>query len=220
MGSTRDAVLDAALDLLMEEGAPSEVRLEDIARRAGVSRQSVYLHFGSRAGLLVALVQHVDTEGMLESLVQQVFDAPTALDAVDAIAHLHAEYSPVVYPVARVFMAGRRDDAALRVAWDDRMEARRNVYRVVVERLLQDSLLGAQWEVAAATDIVFAVTSWEVWELLVIDRGWSKEAYRGQVAATLRRTLVDQTDHLGGSRVSTNSVRTTPQAHGRPESPR
>jgi AcrR family transcriptional regulator len=167
-----------------------EVRLEDIARRAGVSRQSVYVHFGSRAGLVLALVQRVDTGGMLEGLVQRVFDAPTSLDALDAIVHLHAEYSPVAYPVARVLMAGRHEDEALRVAWDDRMEARRNLYRDTVERLQREGLLSARWDVATATDLVFALTSWEVWELLAGQR-WSKDQYREHLSATLRRTLVD-----------------------------
>ena len=40
---------------------------QDVARAAGVSRQAVYLHFGSRAGLLVAMARHHDrTSGFAE----------------------------------------------------------------------------------------------------------------------------------------------------------
>ena len=52
-------MLEAARALLEERSAQA-VKLEDVASRAGVSRQSVYLHFGSRAGLLLALVAHVE----------------------------------------------------------------------------------------------------------------------------------------------------------------
>lgn len=189
--STRELVLDAALELFREEGA-TDVRLEDIAHRAGVSRQSVYVHFGSRAGLLLALVQHVDATGLLEELMQGIFDAPTSLEALDAIVHLHAEYSPVVYPVARVFMIGRHDDEALRVAWEDRMQARRNVYRFVVEWLRRDGLLAPHWEVDVATDVVYVLTSWQTWELLVVDQGWSRDAYVEHLRSVLRRSFVDE----------------------------
>jgi AcrR family transcriptional regulator len=189
--STRELVLDAALALFTEEGA-TDVRLEDIAKRAGVSRQSVYVHFGSRAGLLLALVQHVDATGLLEALMQRIFEAPTSPEALDAIVHLHAEYSPAVYPVARVFMLGRHEDEALRVAWDDRMEARRNVYRFVIEWLQRDGLLAPPWSIEVATDVVFVLTSWQGWELFVIDQRWSKEAYLEHLRVVLRRTLIDE----------------------------
>jgi AcrR family transcriptional regulator len=186
--STRETILAAALKLFTEFG-PGEIRLEDIAQRAGVSRQSVYIHFGSRAGLLLALVQYVDTDGILEGLVQRVFSAPNPLDALDAVAHLHAEYSPLVYPVARVFMTGRYEDEALKVGWEDRMEARRNVYRFVIEWTEREGLLGLEWEVESATEMVFAITSWQVWELLVIDQGWPKEQYERYIRLALRRIL-------------------------------
>lgn len=164
--------------------------MQDIANRAGVSRRSVYVHFASRSGLLVAMVQHFDARGMLDRLAQRVFDARSAPDALDAVVHLHAEYSPVAYPVARVLMAGRGRDDALRAAWDDRMGARREVYAAVVQRLAGDGLLSPQWDVESATDLVWAMTSWQVWEQLVIERSWSKERYRDHLGTVLRRSLL------------------------------
>ncbi|MBM3949091.1 MAG: helix-turn-helix transcriptional regulator [SAR202 cluster bacterium] len=51
--STRDAMLEAAVQLFTEQG--TEVRLEDIAQRAGVSRQSGYIYFVSKMGLLLGI---------------------------------------------------------------------------------------------------------------------------------------------------------------------
>jgi AcrR family transcriptional regulator len=93
--SMREAILDAAVRLFAERGPG--VRLEDIADEAGVSRQSVYLHVGSRTGLMIAIVQHIDAQEPLPSLIQSVFEAPSALDALDAIVALHAEYHPMTY---------------------------------------------------------------------------------------------------------------------------
>ena len=41
-----DEVLDAALDLFIEKGF-AETRVEDIAKRAGLSKGAVYLYFPS-----------------------------------------------------------------------------------------------------------------------------------------------------------------------------
>lgn len=186
--STRGAILDAASRLFAEHGGI--VRLEDIAEAAGVSRQTVYVHFGSRTGLLVAMAQHLDEGGTLHRLVQQVFEAASAVEALDAVVTVHADYYPLAYPVAKVFMSGRRDDEALRAAWDDRMTARRNLYREVVEWLQRDATLAPGWDVETGTDMLWTMTSWEVWEQLVQDRGWSKDQYCECLRTVLQRALV------------------------------
>lgn len=50
-----DEVLDAALDLFIEQGF-SETRVEDIAKRAGLSKGAVYLYFPSKEKILEGLV--------------------------------------------------------------------------------------------------------------------------------------------------------------------
>jgi AcrR family transcriptional regulator len=51
-----DEVLDAALDLFIEQGFEA-TRVEDIARRAGLSKGAVYLYFPSKEALLEGLVR-------------------------------------------------------------------------------------------------------------------------------------------------------------------
>lgn len=55
MGSTEEQILAAAFGRVAEAGL-ARLTLEDVAESAGVSRQTVYRHFGSRDGLLRALV--------------------------------------------------------------------------------------------------------------------------------------------------------------------
>jgi AcrR family transcriptional regulator len=55
---TRQAVVDAARDLL-EASGPDAVTHGNVARRARVSRTTVYKHHGTRADLLRAAVDHV-----------------------------------------------------------------------------------------------------------------------------------------------------------------
>jgi AcrR family transcriptional regulator len=188
--STRVAILDAAVKLFMEQAErPDEIRMADIAKKAGVSRRTIYVHFGSRTSLLVAMVQHFDDGGILQGLIQRVLDAPTSDEALDAVVHLHAEYSPVAYPVARVLMLGRHADEALSAAWNDRMEARRDLYASLVTRLQRDGLLSPGWDVRTAIDMAWALTSWQLWEQLVVDQGWSKEQYRRYLRMVLHHVL-------------------------------
>ncbi len=165
--------------------------LEGVADAAGVSRQTVYVHFGSRTGLLIAMVQHMDETGMLHALLQRVFDARTSVAALDAVANVHAEYHPVAYPVARVLLAGRHHDDAIKAAWEERMASRRNLYRGVVERLERDGLLLPAWDVETATDILCGLTSWQLWEELVVGREWSKADYVRRLRTLLHRVLIE-----------------------------
>src|SRR3954470_22602673 len=56
--ATRAALLDAAIECLVERGYSSTTTIE-IARRAGVSRGAQLHHFPTKAALLTAAVQHL-----------------------------------------------------------------------------------------------------------------------------------------------------------------
>ena len=56
---TRTRILDATLRML-EKHRGRGVRMGDIAKAAGISRQAVYLHFASRTELLVAATKYLD----------------------------------------------------------------------------------------------------------------------------------------------------------------
>lgn len=54
--STRRAVLDAALELIATQGHAA-LSFREVARRAGVSHQAPYHHFGDRQGILAAIAE-------------------------------------------------------------------------------------------------------------------------------------------------------------------
>src|SRR4051812_43247116 len=56
-GSLRDALVEAAVELVTETGA-AEVSLRAVARRAGVSHSAAYHHFADRGALLAATAAH------------------------------------------------------------------------------------------------------------------------------------------------------------------
>ncbi|HEX5078607.1 MAG TPA: TetR/AcrR family transcriptional regulator [Geminicoccaceae bacterium] len=63
-----DAILDAARRVFLREGYSASMDL--VAAEAGVSKQTVYNHFGSKEGLFRAIVDHASNE-LLDVLVER-----------------------------------------------------------------------------------------------------------------------------------------------------
>src|SRR6266511_5123679 len=186
----RIAILDAARRLFEKKDFIA-VTLEEVAREAGVSRQAVYVNFGSRAGLLVALAGHVDEIGRLQAKMAKVLDSPTAVSALEALVDFRATYTPSIYRLATHVDAARRFDADAEASWQDRMKHRHANSRAIAHRLAVEGVLAAGWTEAAAADLIWSMTSIRTYEELVIDRGWSLNRYRQRIKAILVGTLID-----------------------------
>jgi len=173
---------------LIEQSKGQSVRLQDIAQAAGVSRQAIYLHFGSRAGLMVATVQHIDeTAGFMER-TKHVRDEEDSREAITLFVDFWAEYVPTIYPVAKQLLILRETDAGAAAAWQDRMESLRNgPCRFLVEHLEREGHLDPTWQAEAAADLFWTLISIQTWESLVIARGWSKKQY----ATVLKQIVQD-----------------------------
>src|SRR5215468_7718161 len=60
---TRLRIVEAARQLLADEANPADLSMEAIARKANLSRLTIYYQFGSRPGLLEALYDHMAKRG-------------------------------------------------------------------------------------------------------------------------------------------------------------
>jgi AcrR family transcriptional regulator len=182
--------MEAARQLI--EGSRGEiVRLADIAEAAGVSRQAIYLHFGSRIGLMVATVQHVDEAAGFMERTQHVRDADDGLAAVRLFVEFWADYVPSIYGLAKQLLMTRETDEGAAAAWHDRMDGLRNgVCRCIIEHLEEDGLLDPQWHTENAIDVLWTLLSIQTWESLVVDCGWSTSAYASRLIGMINSILV------------------------------
>lgn len=80
---TRTRILKAALKLL-EASQGQGVRMSDIARAASISRQALYLHFPSRADLLVATTRYLDEVNKVEERLVPSRTARSGVERLDA----------------------------------------------------------------------------------------------------------------------------------------
>jgi AcrR family transcriptional regulator len=175
---------------LIEKRQGSAVRVEDIAQAAGVSRQAVYLNFGSRSGLLIATVRYIDHVLGLEERTRPIYEAKTALEMLDAKIVFWANYMPDIYGVAKALIAARETDKAAAAAWQDRMDELYEGLRAVVARLESEGILSDDWSVDEAAEFFRATVSIASWEYLTIERGWSNDQFIRRVQMAVKSTLL------------------------------
>jgi AcrR family transcriptional regulator len=152
--------------------------MEVVAAEAGFSRQSIYRHFGSRAGLLTELLESIDVAEGAPDAVERVLSADSWESSIDALFEWWVAYVPRFVGVARGVLAAKQADDDLRLAWDDRMQALLGVCRAVVERWQPDH---ADADDAAQT--LWALLSVPLWIQLREDARWSADDYRRRLSA-------------------------------------
>jgi AcrR family transcriptional regulator len=175
----------------MEQKRGNGVRLEDIAQAAAVSRQAIYMHFGSRSGLLIATARYLDETKGHFARTQHIRDAENGIDALNGLVDFWAGYIPDIYGLAKALMTIRATDQDAASAWDDRMSAFYEKCLLVVQLLEKNGVLSSEWSVTTAADFVWATLSIANWEHLTMERGWSQEQYVQQMQFGLRRTLLN-----------------------------
>lgn len=186
---TRARILEKTWQLL-ERKKGRAARVDDIARAAGVSRQAVYLHFPSRAELLVATVRYVDQKNNLDQRVRSFASAVNGVEALQAFVEFWGSYMPIIHGLAKALLAVRETDKAAAAAWEDRMAALRDGCHTIIECLQRDDLLALDVSTDVAANLLWSMLSMGVWENLTAECGWSNSEYIARMKVVLRQTFV------------------------------
>jgi AcrR family transcriptional regulator len=188
--ATQERLLEAARYLLVERGYHG-VGVREIAESAGVSRQAVYAHhFGSKVELLTALLDHVDRVEGIDDLLRPAFNASSGVEALRLAVAANGEFERRIGDVARVLEAARRSDPDAAQVWADRQARKRAGIESLVDRVADEGRLRAGWSRQVATDFVVALSSTQVVDQLVAERGWSVEAYAEAISQAIEGALV------------------------------
>jgi AcrR family transcriptional regulator len=188
--STKVRILQAAAELLAASPGAS-IPLGQIAERAGISRQALYLHFADRAKLFIELTRWIDQRYRTPLRQQRVDRAATGLLALEASVRLQAFLKPRLRGIATALDALRRSDDAAAAAWNERETARLERCRTIVERLAEERRLAKYLDVETAAKLMWAVTSQRVWEDLVMDQHFTAGEYVTHITHLLTTALVD-----------------------------
>jgi len=159
--------------------------MDAIASSAQVSAKTVEAAFGSKRGVLAALVDPLASAGPPRDLVNQLRETREPRERLRLVAELSrrvyeaslpefelmrgaAAVAPEVAAVARQVEARRRGNQARLVAY-------LREHRCLREDLAPDE----------ATDIVGALTGYDVYRALVVEQRWPADRYQNWLADTL-----------------------------------
>jgi len=184
--NTRAKILQATLDLLLA-GDGSKTRMSDIAKRADVSRQAVYLHFDNRADLLIAATKHLDDQLGSDTRLAPSRAARTGIERLEAFVLAWGSYIPEIYGAAKAMIAMSATDEAADAAWGKRMQDMREGCEAAIIALESDGTLAPCFTPGDATDILWTMLSVGNWEQTTLTCGWSQEKYIELMTTTARR---------------------------------
>ncbi|RFB04947.1 TetR/AcrR family transcriptional regulator [Parvularcula marina] len=193
LNPTRKKILEATWKLL-EANPARVVPMSEIAKTSGISRQAVYLHFPTRAELLIAVTRYTGDQLKVDELLAPSRAAETGEARLAAYIDFWATFIPQIYGVMKALLVMRDSDEAARAAWDDRMAAFREGCEAAVKSLKRDGRLRAGLTVPVATDLLWTWMSVRNWEHLTIDCGWPQARYRKMMQETARQLLICESD--------------------------
>ncbi len=188
---TRARILEATVRML-EERRGRGVRMGDIATAAGISRQAVYLHFASRAELLVATTRYLDEVLDVDRRLAPSRAANTGVERLALYIECWGQYIPDIYGVAKALLLAKDTDDAAAAAWKDRMLAMRDGCRAAIEALHADGTLAPDWMPRTATDALWTMLSVQNWENLTVECGWSTRQYVSRIKVLAKRAFVEE----------------------------
>jgi len=190
---TRDKILAATVHMLEKHGGKG-VRMGDIAKQSGISRQAVYLHFASRTELLVAATRYLDEKLDVDKRLAPSRAATSGVERLALYIECWGNYIPEIYGVAKALMVAQDSDDAAAAAWKDRMLAMRDGCRAAIEALHRDGDLAPEWTQPKAIDALWTMLLVPNWENLTVECGWSTKDYVRWMKSVARRTFVCEKD--------------------------
>jgi AcrR family transcriptional regulator len=186
---TRRRVLDAVYEALRE--APAQpVSVDSIARSAGVARSTVYVIFGSRAGLFDAFAADLLERGGFRRVLDAIADPDPRVHLRDGITggvHTFAAHRDVFR--ALVSMAALDPDAVGGAMQRSEQRRAQGMMRLA-RRLSRHGLLREGLAAKAAADRLWVLTSFDAFDLLYTGRGLSADAVARTLVDTAERSVL------------------------------
>jgi AcrR family transcriptional regulator len=189
-------VLDAAHRELLDKGY-ADTTIAGVAEAAGVSVQMIYKTFGSKAALAkrlydVTLVGDEDPIPLAQHPeIQAIIAEPDPRRKLAMYAALGRKLIERLGPLIQVLLQGAKaGDTELGEFASTTARERLNGVSGIVGQLDAVGALRPGLGVDRARDILWTLIAIEVYDLLVIERGWSLDEWQAWVAETSAALLL------------------------------
>ena len=190
---TRDQITGIARDLFLADGYAGTT-IAAIAAAAHVSVETIYKGFGGKPGLVRAIIEK-GLEGEGPAPAEQRSDRirdnePDPRRILAAWGAFTAELGPRVIPIVLLARDAAAGDPEMAAVLDQLGAARLERMTVNARGLASAGHLRPGITVDQAADILWAYSSPELYELLVIRRGWPAERFGRFIADALSSALL------------------------------
>jgi len=192
---TRQQVIEAARRLFAEYGYAGAT-IDAIAQEADVAPETIFATFGSKRAILAAVID-IAVGGDDQSVPLLQRPEPQAVlqqaDPAQLLRLFAADISDILERVAPVFAIMRvaaKTEPEIAELLRNRLEQRLRNLTAVAQRLAAQKALREGLNAEQAAEIIWTITSPEVFSLLIVDRGWAKERYVHWLSDTLIRLLL------------------------------
>ena len=172
---TKTRILETTWKVL--ETRSDKNRMSDIATAVGISRQALYLHYPTRAELLIATTKHIDKVKKVNQRLELSRAAGSGIERLHFFIKAWGGYIPEIHGISVALRNMRENDKAAAEAWDERMQAVRHGCKAAVRAIEKDGKLKSDLSEQVATDILWTLLTVENWERLVLDCTWSQSEY-------------------------------------------
>jgi len=179
--ATRLRIVQASRQLLADESNTAELSMEAVARKADVSRLTVYYQFGSRPGLLEALYDHLAAGGNMRRMAE-VFHEAEAAKMLEKMVQVFVGFwasDPVVLRRLRA-MSGLDPEIAAGI--QSRDSRRAQISAEIVRRFVSAGQNAPPAEQKLAADALSMLTSFETYDAM---------SRAGHADERIQRTLLD-----------------------------
>jgi AcrR family transcriptional regulator len=189
----RAAVVEAARTLFLERGYAATT-VEAISERSDVPPATVYRLFSSKLGILRALIDlsvagAEDAEALADQPTAQALLAdPDPTAQLAGFAAICREVNARTQPLYRILVSAAGSDPDATTLLAERTRRRSAGQDLIARSLARAGALRPDLRERDAADIIHALMSPEVYQLLVTDRGWRPQRYE----QWLTQILIDQ----------------------------
>jgi AcrR family transcriptional regulator len=187
--ATRTRIVEAARRLFARDGF-GPTTIEAIAREAEVAVPTVYAAFRSKPGILIALLNLLDEEAGMGELIGALRASRSAREQVGLIAHFNRLLFERGQDVIGLALGSVASDPEV-AAWAEEGDRRRREGQApLVDGWARQGALRRGVDEERAADVVWVLTSPEVYRLVVTRLGWTPDAYEEWLTATIERELL------------------------------
>jgi AcrR family transcriptional regulator len=187
--ATRREILDAAQRLFEQQGYAATT-MAAVAAEARVALKTVYIAFETKSGLLRALwhllLRGDDEESPVgeRDWYREVLEEPDPERQLRLNARNSKTVKLRIAPLIEVIRNAASADPDIETLWSRIQSDFYDNQRAIVERLHQRKALRRGLDVTRAADILWTLNHPNLWQLLVVERGWTPDRFEKWFADT------------------------------------